>query len=82
MGSLMFTRSAIKRCRFGSYGLCLALLATPVWAGNSMPPAATSFYQESKHGWFWYEDPAPVAEEEREMPVIESKGAPLSREVS
>ncbi|MDD2468585.1 MAG: conjugal transfer protein TraF, partial [Desulfobulbus sp.] len=78
----MFTRSAIKHCRFGSWGVCLALLATPVWAGNSMPSAPTSFYQESKHGWFWYEDPASVVEEEREIPVTEPKAVPLSREVS
>jgi len=77
----MVARSAIRPYRFGSLGLCLTLLATPVWAGNSMLSAATSFYQESKHGWFWYEDPAPV-EEEREMPASEYKTAPLSREVS
>ena len=78
----MFTKSAIKRCRFGSLGLSLVLLAMPAWAGNSMPSATTSFYQESKHGWFWYEDPAPVVEEEREMPITEPKASPLSREVS
>jgi len=78
----MFTRSAIKLCRFGSVGLSLVLLTTPVWARNSMPSATTSFYQESKHGWFWYEDPAPVVEEDREMPATEPKASPLSREVS
>lgn len=78
----MYTRSAIKLCRFGSVGLSLVLLALPAWAGNSMPSATNSFYQESKHGWFWYEDPAPAVEEEREMPDSESKASPLSREVS
>ncbi len=78
----MYTRSAIKLCRFGSVGLSLVLLAVPAWAGNSMPSATTSFYQESKHGWFWYEDPAPLVEEEREIPVKEPKASPLSREVS
>ncbi|WP_306549134.1 conjugal transfer protein TraF [Desulfobulbus sp.] len=78
----MFTRSAIRPYRFGSLGLCLTLLATPVWCGTSAPSATASFYQESKHGWFWYEDPAPAVEEEREMPVTESKASPLSREVS
>jgi conjugal transfer pilus assembly protein TraF len=58
------------------------LLATLAWARSSAPPATTSFYQESKHGWFWYEEPAPLVEEEREMPVSESKASPLSREVS
>ena len=47
-----------------------------------MPSAATSFYQESKHGWFWYEDPVSVVEEEQEIPVTEPKAVPLSREVS
>lgn len=79
----MFTRSAIKRCRFGSVGLSLVLLALPAWAGTTMPSATTSFYQESKHGWFWYEDPAPVAEGDREMPANEpTTSANMPREVS
>ena len=78
----MYTRSAIKLCRFGSVGLSLVLLALPAWAGNSMPSATTNFYQDSKHGWFWYEDPASVVEEEREIPVNETKAVSLSREVS
>lgn len=36
-----------------------------------MPSATNSFYQESKHGWFWYKDPVPVEEE----PVPEPKSA-------
>lgn len=47
-----------------------------------MPSATASFYQESKHGWFWYEDLTPLVEEEREMPATESKASPLSREAS
>jgi len=57
----------------------MALLAMPVWAGTSGPSAAAGFYQESKHGWFWYEDP-PQAEEDRKEPTAESN-AP-SRDVS
>ena len=70
----MYMKSSIRPFHFGSLGLCLALLALPVWAGNSMPSTTTSFYQESKHGWFWYEDPAPV-EEERKEPTPETKSA-------
>ena len=78
----MFMRSAIRLCRFGSCGLCLALLATPAWARATAPPATTSFYQESKHGWFWYEDPVPV-EEDRKEPVPEPKStASAPRDVS
>jgi len=79
----MFTRSAIKLCRFGSVGLILVLLAVPVWAGTSAPSATTSFYQESKHGWFWYEDPAPVVEEEQKVPTAEpTTSVSMSRDVS
>ena len=78
----MFTRSAIKLCRFGSVGLSLVLLAVPAWAGNSMPSATNSFYQESKHGWFWYEDPAQVVEEKQEMPAAQPKSSAQSRDVS
>jgi conjugal transfer pilus assembly protein TraF len=75
-------RFFIKLCPFGSVGLSLVLLAVPAWAGNSMPSVTASFYQESKHGWFWYEDPTPVAEEEREMPATEPKASTQSRDVS
>ena len=78
----MQPRLSIKLCHFGSLGLYLALLVTPVWAGSSKPSETTRFYQESKHGWFWYEDPSPVVEEEREMLAAEPKTASLSREVS
>ncbi len=47
-----------------------------------MPSATNSFYQESKHGWFWYEDPAQVVEENQEMPAAQPKTSPLSRDVS
>ncbi|MCL2791227.1 MAG: conjugal transfer protein TraF [Desulfobulbus sp.] len=47
-----------------------------------MPLAAASFYQESKHGWFWYEDPPPI-EAERKEPVPEpTTSATASRDVS
>jgi conjugal transfer pilus assembly protein TraF len=78
----MYTRSAIKLFRFGSVGLSLVLLALPAWAGNSMPSAINSFYQESKHGWFWYEDPAQVVEENQEMPAAQPTTSAQSREVS
>ena len=79
----MHTRSAIKRCRFGSVGLSLVLLAVSTWAGTSVPPTATSFYHESKHGWFWYEDPALVVEGgQREPPAVPTISATMPRDVS
>ena len=47
-----------------------------------MPSATASFYQESKHGWFWYEDPAQVVEENQEMPAAQPKTSAQSRDVS
>jgi len=79
----MHMRFVIRLYRFGSLGLYLALLASPVWCGTTMPSATTSFYLESKHGWFWYEDPAPAAEGDREMPATEpTTSASMPREVS
>ncbi|MDD2462873.1 MAG: conjugal transfer protein TraF [Desulfobulbus sp.] len=78
----MHMRFFIKLCRFGSVGLILILLAVPAWAGNSLPPATISFYQESKHGWFWYEDPTPVVEEQREPAPVPTTAATMPRDVS
>ena len=77
----MHMRFFIKLCLFGSVGLSLVLLAVPAWAGNSMPSVTTSFYQESKHGWFWYEDPAPVVEQE-ENPAESKTTTMMPRDVS
>jgi len=78
----MHTRSSIRLCRFGSLGLSLVLLAAPVWSGTSAPSVTTSFYQESKHGWFWYEDPASMTQQEEE-PTAEPKAtATVPRDVS
>ena len=63
----MQMRFSIWLCRFGSLCWGLILLALPVWAGVHDSPAASGFYQDTKHGWFWYEDPA-LEEAPREQP--------------
>ena len=68
----MQTRSSIKLCRFGSLCWGLVLLTLPAWADVHVPPAAPGFYQDTKHGWFWYEDPVPE-ETQREQPEDASK---------
>ena len=77
----MSTRSSIRPCRFGKLGLCLALLL-PVWAGATVPSEPASFYQESKHGWFWYEDPAPMLEHDQEPASASKPAATVPRDVS
>ncbi|MHB8810650.1 MAG: conjugal transfer protein TraF, partial [Desulfobulbaceae bacterium] len=39
------------------------------------------FYSDTKHGWFWYEDPLAVLEEKPEDPVtlVEQKAAQATR---
>jgi len=47
-----------------------------------MPSTTTSFYQERKHGWFWYEDPAPVVEDREEPAPVPTGAATMPRDVS
>lgn len=47
-----------------------------------MPSTTPSFYQESKHGWFWYEDPAPVVEEDKVPGAEPTIPTTMPREVS
>ena len=68
----MPTRFSIKHCLSGSLCCGLVLFALPVVAGVPGPLAAATFYQNTKHGWFWYEDPDPMVEEQKE-PTVEPK---------
>jgi len=56
------------------------VLVSTVLTEVAAPPAAASFYQESKHGWFWYEDPVST-EDERKEPMPEPNNA-VPRDVS
>jgi conjugal transfer pilus assembly protein TraF len=47
-----------------------------------MPSTTASFYQESKHGWFWYEDPAPVEEDREEPAPVPTASVTMPRDVS
>ena len=63
---------SIRPCRSGNLLiLCLMLLAwNSVLAAEAIhqaaQPVSSRFYQESKQGWFWYEDPLPEQAEKKE----------------
>ena len=64
---------SIRPCRSGNFLLfCLVLIAcNTVYAAQpdvpqAAQPVSSRFYQQSKQGWFWYEDPIPEQAEKRE----------------
>ena len=72
----MQTRFSIKHCRSGNlFRLCLVFsflssslpfaMATDLPGFPDTGDTGNTFYQDSKHGWFWYEDP-PLEPEEQE----------------
>jgi len=74
----MQMRSNTRPCRSGNPLLCtllfLLLLCGKAEADDSM------FYEDSKHGWFWYEDPPLQQEEEKQSinhePTAEVRPSP------
>ena len=64
----MQTRFSIKPCRSGS--LCLLWLGCllMVAANASAAGLENRFYDDTRHGWFWYEDPPPVQDESETKP--------------
>ena len=88
----MPTTSSTRLCRSGDLlRLCLAccLLFFSVQTGAAAagsavddPQEGNRFYSDTKHGWFWYEDPPAVLEEEPEepeMPSIDQKASQTIR---
>ena len=43
----------------------LVLVAALAWGDDRAAIDAPGFYDQSKHGWFWYEDPPAEPEEYR-----------------
>jgi conjugal transfer pilus assembly protein TraF len=74
----MLMTSSIKRCRSGKYQvlvwlclvLCLLVSVTGAKAADISNPGDTvnRFYQNTREGWFWYEDPPHVIEEQQVKP--------------
>ncbi len=62
---------SIKPCRSGSLIMIILLLIGHAALGAD-PSAATGnrFYQDTKHGWFWYEDPPPEQKKQKTEPVV------------
>ena len=69
----MQTRFSIKPCRSGNLCLlwlgCLLMLATNASAAG----LENRFYDDTRHGWFWYEDPPPVQDQSEIKPKSAEK---------
>ncbi len=78
----MHTRSSIRPCRSGSLCCALVLVAALAWGDDRVAIDAPGFYDQSKHGWFWYEDPPaePEVEQPQDPPVATAR--PVERNVS
>jgi len=74
----MQTRFSIKPCRSGK--LCLLwLVCLLMIAGNAIAvDQENRFYDNTRHGWFWYEDPPPVQDEPEVKP---DSASPLPRNI-
>lgn len=61
---------SIRHCRFGSsLVLCLLLLISNAAHATEPSTAQTTgnrFYQDTKRGWFWYEDPPPQQDRQKD----------------
>jgi len=74
----MLMTFSIKRCRSGKYFvlvwlylvLCLQFSIMKAEADGFTDPGDTAnrFYQNTREGWFWYEDPPQVIEEQQVKP--------------
>ena len=66
----MLTTYSTKPCRSGS--LLLSGLVLLLFIAGTATAAANEqenrFYSETKHGWFWYEDPPLVQEDQEDTP--------------
>ena len=78
----MHARSSIRPCRSGSLCCALVLVAALAWGDDRAAIDAPGFYDQSKHGWFWYEDPPaePEVEQPQDPPVATAR--PVERNVS
>ena len=78
----MHARSSIRLCRSGSLCCALVLVATLALAGDQPPAVAPGFYDQSKHGWFWYENPPAEPEVEQRPDKPAASVQPPPRDVS
>ncbi len=64
----MQTRFSIKPCRSGSpfllWLVCLLMIAGSATADGQ----ENRFYDDTRHGWFWYEDPLPMQDAKEDKP--------------
>ena len=65
----MQTRLSIRYCPSGKHlRWIVLLLSLGLLSAIRVAAEETTFYQDSKHGWFWYEDPPPE-QENKELPT-------------
>ncbi|WP_169309199.1 conjugal transfer protein TraF [Desulforhopalus sp. IMCC35007] len=76
----MQTRSYTKHCRSGNglFGLLFCLVLCLIFK-TSAEAGENTFYHDSKHGWFWYEDPPP--EQEKEVQEIDQQPVAATRHI-
>ncbi len=75
----MLTTFSIKPCHFGNpfqiWLLCFLIAVTNATAADfpGVSDTAQTFYNNTKNGWFWYEDPPPIQEEQETAPKTPGK---------
>lgn len=71
----MQTRFYTKPCHSGNHLIMSTLLTLCLLGTTGAEAADNNFYQDTRHGWFWYEDPPPQPEE----PIITPEAAVTPR---
>ncbi len=70
---------SIKPCRSGNLLLLWLICSLMFAAGATAADQEARFYDDTRHGWFWYEDPPPVQDESEIKP---DSASPLPRNIS
>ena len=64
----MQTTSSIKLCRSGKLLWLFLICCLTIYGNARAEDQEDGFYSDTKHGWFWYEDPSPAQEEQEATP--------------
>jgi len=69
---------SIKPCRSGNLLLLWLICSLMFVAGATAADQGARFYDDTRHGWFWYEDPPSVQDESESKP---DSASPLPRNI-